>query len=67
MMWTRDAATVLNWQGVGTLTVGNHADLTIVDRDPLNCDLEDLPATKVLRTLLSGKTVFDNGSLNDSS
>ena len=34
-MWTRDAARVLRWDGVGTLAPGNHADLIVVDRDPL--------------------------------
>ena len=65
MMWTRDAAAVLNWEGVGTLAQGNHADITIVDRNPFTCDLEELPGTTVLRTLLSGNTVYDNGSLDN--
>lgn len=63
MMWTRDAAKVLGWNDVGTLKTGNHADITIVDRNPLQCDVEDLAATKVLRTLLAGDTVFDSGDL----
>ena len=35
-MWTRDAARVLQWEGIGTLAPGNHADLIVVDRDPLD-------------------------------
>jgi len=62
-MWTRDAARVLGWEGIGTLTPGNHADLIIVDRDPLSCPLDDLPKTRVLRTVLGGKTVYDAGVL----
>ncbi len=63
LMWTRDAAKVLGWSGVGTLNTGNHADITIVDRNILQCGIEDLPATQVLRTILAGQTVFDNGEL----
>ena len=62
-MWTRDAARALGWDGIGTLTPGSHADLIIVDRDPLTCSLEDLPTTRVLRTVLGGRTVWDEGSL----
>jgi predicted amidohydrolase YtcJ len=62
-MWTREAAHILQWEGVGTLAVGNHADLIVVDRDPLTCPVEDLPATRVLRTELGGKTIYDAGAL----
>jgi predicted amidohydrolase YtcJ len=62
-MWTREAARVLQWQGIGTLAAGNHADLIVVDRDPLTCRVEDLPATRVLRTVLGGGVVFDAGAL----
>ena len=62
-MWTRDAARVLGWDGIGTLSPGNHADLIVVDRDPLACALEHLPATRVLRTVVGGQTVYDAGAL----
>jgi hypothetical protein len=62
-MWTRDAARVMNWNDIGTLTPGNHADITIVDRDPLTCPLDDLSKTQVLCTLLGGEAVFDAGAL----
>ncbi len=62
-MWTRDAARVLRWRGIGTLAPDDHADLVIVDRDPLTCPLDDLPGTRVLRTLLGGETVYDSGGL----
>jgi predicted amidohydrolase YtcJ len=60
-MWTRDAAAVLGWEGIGTLAPGNHADLIAVDRDPLECAIEDLPGTRVLLTLLGGEPVHDAG------
>ncbi len=62
-MWTRDAARVLLWPGIGTLTPGNHADLIVVDRDPTRCDAGQLAGTRVLRTVLGGRTVHDSGDL----
>jgi hypothetical protein len=62
-MWTRDAARVLQWEGIGTLASGSHADLIVVDRDPLTCSVEDLPGTRVLRTVLGGETIHDSGAL----
>lgn len=62
-MWTRDAAAVIGWEGVGVLAPGAHADIAIVDRDPLTCPLEDLPGVHVLRTMLAGRTVHDSGHL----
>jgi len=56
-MWTRDAAHVLRWDGIGSLQPGNHADLVIADRDPLTCPIGDLPGTQVVTTLLGGQAV----------
>lgn len=64
-MWTRDAARVLGWEGVGVLRPGAHADLVLVDRDPVDCPLEDLADTRVLRTLFDGQTVFEAGDSRD--
>jgi predicted amidohydrolase YtcJ len=62
-MWTREAARVLGWHDVGTLRPGQHADLIVVDRDPLTCDMDALPGTRVLRTIFGGRTVYDCGAL----
>jgi predicted amidohydrolase YtcJ len=62
--WTRDAARILRWEGVGTLTPGAHADLVVVDRDPLSAPSDELASTRVLHTLLGGATVFDSGSIS---
>ena len=62
--WTREAARVLRWEGVGTLEPGAHADAILVDRDPLSADLDALPDTRVLHTLLAGATVFDSGAVS---
>jgi predicted amidohydrolase YtcJ len=66
LMWTRDAARAVGWDGVGTLAPGSHADLIVVDRDPLECALEALPGTQVLRTVLGGRAVWDAGALGRS-
>ncbi len=56
-MWTRDAAHVLRWPGIGSLEPGHHADLCIVDRNPLRCSVDALPATRVHATVLAGRPV----------
>lgn len=56
-MWTRDAAHVLRWEGIGSIAAGNAADLVIVDQDPLSVPVADLPKTSVLSTILGGRTV----------
>jgi predicted amidohydrolase YtcJ len=63
LMWTREAARVLGWEGIGTLAPGSYADLIVVDRDPLACPLEQLASTQVLLTVLGGTTVYDAGAL----
>ena len=62
-MWTRDAARVLRWQDIGTLTPSKHADFTIVDRDPLACEVEEIGETVVQATVLDGRVVY--GALQD--
>jgi len=41
----------------GSLAIGKFADLIILDRDILTCDVYDIGATNVLLTLLAGKEV----------
>jgi predicted amidohydrolase YtcJ len=62
-LWTDRAAEVLGWQGIGTLRAGSHADLIVLDHDPLACRQDDLPGTQVLRTLVGGAVVHDTGAL----
>lgn len=54
LTWTRDAGRVLHWEEAGTLSAGAYADLIVVDRDPMTCGLDVLPATKVLTTVVGG-------------
>ena len=62
-MWTRDAARVLQWDDIGSLIPGHHADLIVVDRDPLTCTVDALGSTQVLRTMFAGGIVYDAGVL----
>jgi predicted amidohydrolase YtcJ len=62
-MWTSDAASVLGWEGIGHLARGMHADFIVVDRDVAQCRPEDLPATIVMRTVVGGEVVHDDGFL----
>jgi predicted amidohydrolase YtcJ len=43
----------------GSIEPGKLADMIIVDRDILTCPLDDIRDTKVLRTILGGKTVYE--------
>jgi predicted amidohydrolase YtcJ len=65
-MWTREGGRMMNWQGIGTLEPGSWADLIVVDRDPSTCDIDALPQTRVLRTVVGGRTVFDSGDLSSA-
>jgi predicted amidohydrolase YtcJ len=43
----------------GSLEPGKFADLIVVDRDLLTCPVEEIPQTKVLRTYLAGKLIYE--------
>lgn len=45
---------------VGSLSVGKYADFVILDQDIMTVPTEQVLATKVLRTVLGGKTVFEH-------
>ncbi|MGC3969263.1 MAG: amidohydrolase family protein [Pirellulales bacterium] len=47
----------------GSIEPGKLADLVVVDRDPLTCPVETVRETKVLRTYLSGKLVFEGNGV----
>jgi len=55
--WTREAAHVLRWDKIGTLAAGNHADLAIIDRNPITAPLPTLADTIVHATIIGGKCV----------
>ncbi|MGW8764286.1 amidohydrolase family protein [Streptomyces sp. NPDC055815] len=56
-MCGRNAAEVLGWPGIGDLHPGSHADVVLLDRDPVTCPLEDLPDTQVTAAILGGRVI----------
>lgn len=48
---------------VGSLEVGKLADLIVVDRDVATVAPERISGTKVLRTVVGGRVVYDSGEL----
>lgn len=60
-MWTTDAARLLHWPEVGSLTPGTYADLIVTDRDPLAVDIGEIGRTEVRLTVLGGRAVHDPG------
>ena len=58
--FTIDAARAAGMEDeVGSLAVGKRADFILVDRDPLTAPVEDLWKTRVLRTVIDGRTVYE--------
>ena len=56
--YTRNAARAMNLQdSIGSIAPGKQADLVFVDRDVLTVPAEELKDTKVLWTMVGGKTV----------
>ena len=47
-------------QKKGSLERGKYADLIIIDRDILNCPVDDVRQTKVLLTMVGGKIVWQS-------
>lgn len=63
MTWTCNGGTTMQWKGIGHLGKDAYADLVIVDRDPLTCSNSDLKKTKVAMTLVGGKPVYSDGTI----
>jgi len=57
--YTRNSARAMNQQNViGSLAPGKQADLVLLDRDVLTVSIEELRDTKVIWTMVGGKTVY---------
>lgn len=60
IMWTKNSAYFSNTDDkVGSIEVGNFADLVILDRDFITGPADEIKDTKVEKTLLGGKVVFE--------
>jgi predicted amidohydrolase YtcJ len=56
--YTRNSAKALNLDSIGTIASGKRADLVLLDRDVLTVTPEEMRETKVLWTMVAGKTVY---------
>jgi len=56
--YTRNSARAMNLDSIGTIAPGKRADLILLDRDVLTVSPEQMRDTKVLWTIVAGKTVY---------
>jgi predicted amidohydrolase YtcJ len=57
--YTRNSARAMNQQDIiGSITPGKEADMILIDRDVLTVPVEELKDTKVIWTMVDGKTVY---------
>ena len=59
---THAAAAAWRSDSTGSLSIGKNADVIILDRDILTCDVYDIGDTQVLLTLLAGREVYRDPS-----
>ena len=56
--YTRNSARAMNLDSIGTIASGKRADLILLDRDVLTISPEEMRDTKVVWTMVAGKTVY---------
>ncbi len=56
--YTRNAARAMNLDSIGMIAPGKRADLVLLDRDVLTVSPEEMRDTKVVWTMVAGKTVY---------
>ena len=56
--YTRNSAKAMNVDSIGSIAPGKRADLVLLDRDVLTISPEEMRDTKVLWTMVAGKTVY---------
>ena len=63
---TRNAAYELHEESyIGSLEVGKFADLIVLDRDVATIPPDRISGTRVLRTVVGGRVVYNSGELRD--
>jgi predicted amidohydrolase YtcJ len=65
MLWLATAANkwFIREDDLGSIEIGNHSDLAVLDRDCFSVSDEDLKRTRSLLTVVGGKVVHDDGVL----
>lgn len=59
--YTRNSARAMNQlEKIGSIAPGKQADFVVVDRDVLTISAEELRGTKILWTIMGGKTVYES-------
>jgi predicted amidohydrolase YtcJ len=56
--YTRNSARAMNLDSIGSIGPGKRADLVLLDRDVLTVSPEEMRDTKVVWTMVAGKTVY---------
>jgi predicted amidohydrolase YtcJ len=56
--YTRNSAHAMNLDSIGSIAPGKRADLILLDRDVLTISPDEMRDTKVLWTMVAGKTVY---------
>jgi predicted amidohydrolase YtcJ len=56
--YTRNSAKAMNMDSIGSIAPGKRADLVLLDRDVLTVSPEQMRDTKVIWTMVAGKTVY---------
>jgi predicted amidohydrolase YtcJ len=56
--YTRNSARAMNLDSIGSIASGKRADLVLLDRDVLTVSPEEMRDTKVVWTMVAGKTVY---------
>ena len=56
--YTRNSAKAMNVDSIGSIAPGKRADLVLLDRDVLTVSPEEMRDTKVIWTMVAGKTVY---------
>lgn len=56
--YTRNSAHAMNLDSIGSIAPGKRADLVLLDRDVLTVSPEEMRDTKVVWTMVEGKTVY---------